>query len=78
MAAEGEIYLEFRVSGKAVEVAAIDAQTAVEVTFMAPANTSESELARLARQKLNYVQSKNQDKPEPSGKRPPDRRGIIV
>lgn len=38
-----------------LRITAIDAETGTEVTFQAPANTSKSELDRLALKKLDYV-----------------------
>ena len=54
MAADGEreVYYEFRAVGSVVRVAAIDAETGIEVTVMGPASASQGDLERLALQKL--------------------------
>ena len=47
-----EVYFEFTAVGGAVRVAAIDAQTGLEVTVMGPAGAPRADLQRLAVQKL--------------------------
>lgn len=49
----GEIYLECRVMGPQMRVAAIDAATGTEVILVVPANLPERDIARLARRKLD-------------------------
>lgn len=51
-AVPGEILLEYTSFGAQVRVAAIDPATGVEVTLIVPAGVSESDIARLARRKL--------------------------
>lgn len=48
----GEVLFEFRQVGAAVRVAAIDAESGVEVTVMGPAGASRADLQRLALTKL--------------------------
>ena len=50
--AEREVLFEFSRMGGYVRVAAIDAETGVEVVVMAPAAASRADLERLALQKL--------------------------
>jgi hypothetical protein len=47
-----EVYFEFAVVGAAVRVAAIDAETGIEVTVMGPASAAQSDLQKLALAKL--------------------------
>jgi hypothetical protein len=47
-----EVYFEFTAIGSVVKVAAIDAQTGLEVAVMGPANAARADLERLALQKL--------------------------
>jgi hypothetical protein len=47
-----EVYFEFTQVGAVVRVAAIDAATNVEVVVMGPASAAQSDLKRLALQKL--------------------------
>jgi hypothetical protein len=53
------ILLEIITIGSSLKVAAIDEETGLEVSFVAPANTSRADLERLARSKLAYVAKKN-------------------
>ena len=53
-----DILLEIIAAGMSLRVAAIDAATGEEVTFIAPHGTSEAALARLARDKLAYVRAR--------------------
>jgi hypothetical protein len=48
----GEVYFEFTTIGRTVKVSAVDAATGVEVSVMGPASASQSELQRVALQKL--------------------------
>jgi hypothetical protein len=48
----GEIYFEFIPVGTVVKVTAIDAATGVEVAVMGPAGAKQTDLKRLALQKL--------------------------
>ena len=47
-----EVYFEFTVVGTVVKVAAIDAETGLEVAVMGPAKAARADLERLALQKL--------------------------
>lgn len=47
-----EIYFEFYSLGNSVKVSAIDADTGVEVSITGPRTASQSELQRIALQKL--------------------------
>jgi hypothetical protein len=49
---EHEVYFEFTAIGNAVKVTAIDGQTGIEVSAMAPASSSQADLQQLALQKL--------------------------
>lgn len=54
------VILELTTVGSSQKVTAIDEQTGVEVSFIAPANTARADIERLARSKLHYVlQKKN-------------------
>ena len=52
MTADREVYFEFTAVGSAVKVAAIDAETGLEVAVMGPASAARADLERLALQKL--------------------------
>jgi hypothetical protein len=56
---EASILLEIITIGSSLKVAAVDEETGLEVSFVAPANTSRADLERLARSKLAYVAKKN-------------------
>ena len=47
-----EVYCEFTAIGPTVKVVAIDAATGIEVSVIGPANAAQSDLERLALQKL--------------------------
>lgn len=49
----GDMFLECRAIGPQMRVAAIDAATGIEVILIVPANLPESDIARLARRKLD-------------------------
>ncbi len=48
----GDIYFEFTVIGRNVKVSAIDAATGTEISILGPATASQSDLQRIALQKL--------------------------
>ncbi len=50
--ADREVYFEFTAVGAVVKVAAIDAQTGLEVIVMGPIGAPRADLERLAMQKL--------------------------
>ena len=54
MADEGhrEVYFEFVAIGNTVKVTAIDSLTAIEVSIMGPASAAQSDLEKVALQKL--------------------------
>jgi len=52
------IILELTTVGSSQKVTAIDEQTGVEVSFIAPASAARADVERLARSKLNYVLQK--------------------
>ena len=56
-----DVYFEFTYQGTYVKVAAIDAETGLEVSIVGPISTSQSELEKLALQKLDFVRRR----PEP-------------
>lgn len=49
---QGEVYFEFTAVGSVMKVAAIDAETGIEVSVMGPASAAQADLERLALQKL--------------------------
>jgi hypothetical protein len=53
------VLLEMTTIGSSQKVTAIDEATGLEVSFVAPANTSRADIERLARAKLDYVAKKN-------------------
>ncbi|MCW5750497.1 MAG: hypothetical protein KIT81_05065 [Alphaproteobacteria bacterium] len=53
-----EILFEFRQIGSSLRVAALDAETGLEVTLVGPAGAGEEALKRLAIRKLEYVRRK--------------------
>ena len=77
---DAEIILEMNRIGSAVEVRAISASDGLEVSFTAPASAAQSDLQRLARQKLAYVRNRmsgqggGKDEPPSGG----GRGGIIA
>jgi hypothetical protein len=76
---DAEIILEMNRIGGAVEVRAISAGDGLEVSFTAPASAAQSDLHRLARQKLAYVRARaekgsGKDEPPSGG----GRGGIVA
>jgi hypothetical protein len=61
-----EVYFEFTAVGAVVKVAAIDAQTGLEVSVMGPAGAPRGDLQRLALQKLRARLAKGPERP-PAG-----------
>jgi hypothetical protein len=53
------ILLEMVAVGSSLKVTAVDEATGLEVSFVAPANTSRADIDRLAKAKLAYVAKKN-------------------
>ena len=53
------ILIEMLAVGASLKVTAIDEATGLEVSFVAPANTSRADIDRLAKAKLKYVAKKN-------------------
>ncbi|MAP94673.1 MAG: hypothetical protein CMK07_06950 [Ponticaulis sp.] len=72
---EGEIYIEIVPHRHAIEVIAIHSETAREIRFMAPTDTPESAIKELARAKMSYVLSKDDESPNKTEK---PGRGIVV
>ena len=52
MADDGEVYFEITIIGASAKVTAVDVRTGVEVSAIAPAGTSRSDMQRLALGKL--------------------------
>jgi hypothetical protein len=52
MTSDREVFFEFTAIGTVVKVAAIDAQTGLEVVVMGPVHAARADLQRLALQKL--------------------------
>jgi hypothetical protein len=79
---DAEIILEMNRIGGAVEVRAISTGDGLEVSFSAPASTAQSDLQRLARQKLAYVRTRAEKGGQGSGKKEPPpgggRGGIVA
>lgn len=48
----GEIYIEYKQVGQIMKVTAIDADTGLETVIMGPASTAQSQLQKIAVQKL--------------------------
>jgi hypothetical protein len=63
MAGAGETIFEIIRIGSAVKVTAIDASTGTEAVIVGDPAASESQLKRLAQQKLDYVLSKRRGGP---------------
>ena len=57
-AKRGGLLLELATFGASVKVTAIDEASGVEISFIAPASASRSDVERLARSKLRYVLAK--------------------
>ena len=55
---EREVYFEFTAIGSVAKVVAIDSMTGIEVSVMGPASAKQSDLERLALQKLKLRLSK--------------------
>ncbi|MFN4165486.1 MAG: DUF6898 family protein [Ferrovibrio sp.] len=58
---DGEAIVEFRRIGAALKVIAVDPITGMEVSMVGDPRLSQQELARLAVQKLRYMQKKQQN-----------------
>jgi hypothetical protein len=69
------IYFEFTYQGAYVKVAAIDADTGLEISLVGPIDTPQSELERLALKKLEFVRrrSEAEDPKTPNQKAGPRR-----
>ena len=68
------VYFEFTYQGSCVKVAAIDADTGLEVSILGPVGTPQSELEKLALKKLEFVRRRaTEDGPEPKRKGGPGR-----
>ena len=55
---DGEVILEFHRVGNSIKVSAIDAKTYVEVSIVAPLDSTEKQMTDTVLQKLNYVLAK--------------------
>lgn len=55
---DSEILIEMNRIGGAMEVRAVSCGDGLEVSFTAPSNAAQSDLERVARQKLAYVRAK--------------------
>jgi phage head maturation protease len=58
MAGEREVIFEFLRVGAAVKVTAVDVATGIEVSIVGDPAAGEAALKQIARQKLEYVRSK--------------------
>lgn len=54
----GEIYIEYTQVGQIIKVTAIDATTGIEAVIMGPASTEQSQLKKIAVQKLKMIMKK--------------------
>ena len=70
----GGIYLEFVTQGAFVKATAIDPESGIEASIVAPVGTTQFELERVAVQKLNYVLEKR----TPKTSAPHDGKGIVA
>jgi hypothetical protein len=59
--AEGEVIIEFQTIGQSVKVSAIDATTLTEVSIVAPASATRSQMTDAALKKLHYVLARRRD-----------------
>lgn len=57
----GEVFIEFRRVGAALQVIAIDPATGTEVSMIGDPRLSQQELSRLATRKLQYVLNKQRE-----------------
>jgi len=62
MAAEREVIFEFLRVGASVKVTAIDTATGIEATIVGDPAAGETTLKRLAKQKLDYVIAKRNER----------------
>ena len=65
----GEIYIEYKQVGQTMKVTAIDAATGLEAVIMGPASAAQSQLQKVAVQKLKMQLKKAE---EESGTEGPD------
>jgi predicted metal-dependent hydrolase len=73
---DSEILLEMNRIRGAMEVRAVSAADGLEVVFTAPSNAAQSDIERLARQKLAYVRGKARGGGGPE--RPSGKGGLIA
>ena len=59
--------VEFQAIGNAVKVSALDPATLLEVSILGPTTATETELSRLAVQKLEYMLQKRAAQPDGRG-----------
>jgi predicted metal-dependent hydrolase len=76
--AEDEILLETSRIRGSMEVRAISTMDGLEVSFTAPANAMQADIARLARQKLAYVRRKQQGGGNEKPDKPDGKGGLIA
>ena len=55
-----DVYFEFTYQGAFVKVAAIDADTGLEVSIVGPISAPQSELEKLALKKLEFVRRRSE------------------
>ena len=55
---DGEVIVEFHRVGNSIKVSAIDAKTYVEVSIIAPPDSTKKQMTDTVLQKLNYVLAK--------------------
>lgn len=76
-----EVYFELYPVGDSMKVSAIDSATGIEVSIVGPANLPQSELERVALNKLNYVMTQKVDEnrqTEPAPKSGKNGKGWVV
>lgn len=62
----GEVYVEYKQVGQIIKVTAIDAATGLEAVIMGPASTAQTQLQKIAVQKLKMQLKKAEGEAEDS------------
>ena len=76
-----EIYVEILSVGQALRVAAVDAETGLELVFQVPRNTPREEIDHLARSKVAWKLKRDAEDRSSATKKRPDTgsgRGVVV
>ncbi len=78
--AQNEFYIEFITIGPQIKVTAIDPETGLEVSIIAPTSATQQEMTRVAVEKLKR-RIERESQPQKEQKKPPkedDKGGILV